>query len=81
MAKKLPHIIIFNPDQWRGDTLGHIGNPAAITPNFDRLVREDGQFSECILSEYSLYPIAMQFYDRLVSTCQGTSYDAPHASP
>jgi len=42
MAKKLPHIIIFNPDQWRGDTLGHIGNPAAITPNFDRLVREDG---------------------------------------
>ena len=24
-----PHILIFNPDQWRGDVLGHVGNPAA----------------------------------------------------
>ncbi len=40
--KKKPHIIIFNPDQWRGDVLGHAGNPAAVTPNLDRLAREDG---------------------------------------
>ena len=40
--KKKPHIIIFNPDQWRGDVLGHAGNPAAVTPNLDRLVKEDG---------------------------------------
>ena len=40
MTKK-PHIIIFNPDQWRGDVLGHMGNPAAVTPNLDRLVREE----------------------------------------
>jgi arylsulfatase A-like enzyme len=40
MAKQ-PHIIIFNPDQWRGDTLGHVGNPAAVTPNLDRLVQEE----------------------------------------
>jgi arylsulfatase A-like enzyme len=33
-----PHILIFNPDQWRGDVLGHAGNPAALTPNLDRLV-------------------------------------------
>ncbi len=39
---KQPHIIIFNPDQWRGDVLGHLGNPAAVTPNLDRLVEEDG---------------------------------------
>jgi arylsulfatase A-like enzyme len=39
--KKRPHIIVFNPDQWRGDVLGHMGNPAAMTPNLDRLVRED----------------------------------------
>lgn len=38
--KKRPHIIIFNPDQWRGDVLGHMGNPAAMTPNLDRLVQE-----------------------------------------
>ncbi len=36
-----PHIIIFNPDQWRGDVMGHLGNPAAITPNLDRLIETD----------------------------------------
>lgn len=38
---KKPHIIIFNPDQWRGDVLGHAGNPAAATPTLDRLVQTD----------------------------------------
>lgn len=37
----LPHIIIFNPDQWRWDVMGHMGNPAAVTPNLDRFVEED----------------------------------------
>jgi len=37
-----PHIVIFNPDQWRGDVLGHMGNPAAVTPNLDRMVQTDG---------------------------------------
>lgn len=36
--KKLPHIIIFNPDQFRYNGLGHSGNPAARTPNLDRLI-------------------------------------------
>ncbi len=47
---KQPHILIFNPDQWRGDTLGHLGNPAAQTPVLDRLVREEAvsfQWSFC----------------------------------
>jgi arylsulfatase A-like enzyme len=39
---ELPHILIFNPDQWRGDVLGHVGNPAAVTPNVDRVVETDG---------------------------------------
>jgi arylsulfatase A-like enzyme len=38
---KPPHIVIFNPDQWRGDVLGHMGNPAAVTPNLDRAVETD----------------------------------------
>jgi len=38
---KRPDIIIFNPDQWRGDVLGHMGNPAAVTPNLDRLVETE----------------------------------------
>jgi len=39
---KRPHIVIFNPDQWRGDVLGHVGNPAAVTPNLDALAGTDG---------------------------------------
>jgi len=38
---KLPHVVLFNPDQWRGDVLGHMGNPAARTPHLDRWVAED----------------------------------------
>jgi arylsulfatase A-like enzyme len=41
MHNRPPHIVIFNPDQWRGDTLGHVGHPAAVTPNIDRLVATD----------------------------------------
>ena len=41
MPKK-PHILIFNPDQWRGDVMGHLGNPAAYTPNLDALVQTEG---------------------------------------
>jgi arylsulfatase A-like enzyme len=36
-----PHIIIFNPDQWRSDVMGHFDNPAAVTPNLDKLVDTD----------------------------------------
>jgi arylsulfatase A-like enzyme len=36
-----PHLVIFNPDQWRGDALGYVGNRAAQTPNLDRFVREE----------------------------------------
>ena len=32
---------MFIPDQWRGDVLGHLGNPAAVTPNIDRLVETE----------------------------------------
>ena len=39
---RLPNIVIFNPDEWRGDVLGHMGNPAAVTPNLDALARTEG---------------------------------------
>ncbi|WP_163537967.1 sulfatase-like hydrolase/transferase [Gracilibacillus sp. YIM 98692] len=39
--KKKPNIIIFNVDQWRGDLLGHMGNPAAVTPHLDKIVETD----------------------------------------
>lgn len=37
-----PHIVLFNPDQWRGDVMGHGGNPAALTPNLDAFARSEG---------------------------------------
>ncbi|MHC4592911.1 MAG: sulfatase-like hydrolase/transferase, partial [Planctomycetota bacterium] len=37
-----PHIVIFNPDQWRGEALGHMGNPCVPTPNLDRMAETDG---------------------------------------
>lgn len=41
MPKK-PHILIFNPDQFRADGLGHLGNPCTTTPNLDKLCEEGG---------------------------------------
>jgi arylsulfatase A-like enzyme len=41
MSDKLPNLLIFVPDQWRGDVLGHMGNSGAITPNLDRLVETE----------------------------------------
>lgn len=38
---KRPNIVIFNPDQYRADALGHLGNEMAVTPNFDRIIEED----------------------------------------
>ena len=29
MTNKRPNILIFNPDQWRGDMLGYLGYPGA----------------------------------------------------
>ncbi|WP_129724960.1 sulfatase-like hydrolase/transferase [Xylanivirga thermophila] len=42
MKNKRPNIVIFNPDEYRGDVLSHIGNPAAVTPNLDNMVKHDG---------------------------------------
>ncbi len=40
--KKRPNIIIFNPDEMRWDTMGHMGiNPAAHTPFIDRFAKEE----------------------------------------
>ena len=38
---KHPHIIIFNPDEMRWDTMGHMGNPAACTPFLDGFAKTE----------------------------------------
>lgn len=38
-----PHILLFNPDQFRGDIVGYAGERAATrTPHLDRFVEEEG---------------------------------------
>ncbi len=41
-SSKQPHIVIFNPDHYRGEALHHAGNQAAVTPYMDALVEKDG---------------------------------------
>lgn len=41
-----PNIIILNPDQMRSDSLAHLGNPASVTPNLDKLSKEGISFSQ-----------------------------------
>jgi len=58
-----PHIIIFNPDEMRWDTMGHMGNPAAHTPFLDEFARTqavsfDGAFCQnpvCVPSRCSFF--------------------------
>ncbi len=40
MPGKQPDILIFNPDSYRGDVLGHLGTPGAVTPNLDAIIRD-----------------------------------------
>ncbi len=42
MPAAKPHILLFNPDQFRGDCVGYAGEPTGSTPNLDRLVAEEG---------------------------------------
>ncbi len=40
-SPKRPHLLLFNPDQWRSDFMGCHGHPAAQTPCVDRLVADE----------------------------------------
>ena len=42
---KRPNIVIINPDQMRSDSMFHMGNPASVTPNLDKLAEEGISFS------------------------------------
>ncbi|MFH1497547.1 MAG: sulfatase-like hydrolase/transferase [Verrucomicrobiota bacterium] len=40
-GQRLPNLVFFIPDQYRGEALGHMGNAAVHTPNLDALVASD----------------------------------------
>jgi arylsulfatase A-like enzyme len=62
MANKKPNIIIFNPDQWRWDVMGHMGNPAAVTPNLDALVETEAvSFSQAFCQNTVCTPSRCSF--------------------
>lgn len=71
MAKR-PHIIIFNPDEMRWDCLNHMGNPAAITPNLDKLAREEGvSFSRAYCQNPVCVPSRCSFFTGLYPHTHG----------
>lgn len=64
--KKKPNIIIFNPDQMRSDSLAHMGNPAAITPNLDLFAKNDAvSFSNAYCQNPVCVPSRCSFFTGL----------------
>ena len=62
MAEK-PNIILIFSDQHRGDVMGCAGNPAALTPNLDRLASEGVLFPRCCTNS----PLCMPARASLIS--------------
>jgi len=55
-AGKRPNVLFLMADQLRGDFLGCSGNPAASTPNIDRLARDGANFIRAYSSTPSCTP-------------------------
>mgnify|MGYP002869916884 CR=1 FL=1 len=71
MAQR-PNIIIFNPDEMRGDALSHLGNPASVTPNLDRFAREDGvSFANAFCQNPVCVPSRCSFFTGLYPHVRG----------
>ena len=49
------HYVFFFPDEMRASALSPYGNPAAVTPNFDRLAREGTLFE----NNYTQHPVCV----------------------
>ena len=71
MLKK-PNIIIFNPDEMRADTLAHLGNKAAITPNLDLFAKRDAiSFSNAFCQNTVCVPSRCSFFTGTYPHVQG----------
>ena len=63
---KRPNIIIFNPDEMRWDTMGHMGNPAAKTPFLDRFAETEAvSFSNAYCQNPVCVPSRCSFFTGL----------------
>ena len=71
MAKQ-PHIIIFNPDEMRGDALAHLGNPASITPNLDAFAAHEAvSFGQAYCQNPVCVPSRCSFFTGLYPHVRG----------
>ena len=69
---KMPHIIIFNPDEMRADTMGHLGNPAAHTPFLDRFAQQEAvSFSRAYCQNPVCVPSRCSFFTGLYPHVNG----------
>lgn len=64
MTEKRPNIIYFIADQLRSDALAVNGNPAAITPNFDHIVKND---AVSFVNAYCQLPVCVPSRNSFVS--------------
>lgn len=70
--KKRPHIIIFNPDEMRADTMGHLGNPAAQTPFLDTFAKTEAvSFSQAFCQNPVCVPSRCSFFTGLYPHVNG----------
>lgn len=71
--KKKPNVVIFNPDEMRWDTLGHMGvNPATITPYLDEFARTDAvSFSNAYCQNPVCCPSRCSFFTGLYPHVRG----------
>jgi arylsulfatase A-like enzyme len=79
------NVLLVVADQWRGDALGGLGHPAAITPNLDALAAEGvlfrrhfGQSAPCGPARASLLTGLYVMNHRVVAN--GVPLDARHAT-
>ena len=59
--KKRPNIVYFVADQMRADSLAHMGNPASITPNFDKVLQEGVSFENAYCQNTVCVPSRISF--------------------
>ncbi len=66
-----PNIIIINPDQMRADSMHHLGNEAAYTPNLDKLAKEGVTFSKAFCQNPVCVPSRCSFMTGLYPHVHG----------
>lgn len=67
------NIIIFNPDQMRADSIGHLGNPAARTPFLDEWAKSEAvSFRNAFCQNPVCVPSRCSFTTGTIRTPAGT---------